>query len=81
VVLSLVMVCCFVILPTIAKTNDSSVYYFFSDVFPPMYNDYRPLDPPQWWSSLFETRNADQGTTHEEIQLRPGEGIPAPEVR
>ncbi len=30
------------------------VYYFFSDVYPPLHNGSRPLDPPMWWRRLFE---------------------------
>ena len=33
-------------------------YYFFTDVFPPMYDGYRPLDPPGWWRRLFDGRGA-----------------------
>ncbi len=32
------------------------VWYFFSDVYPSLYNGSRPLDPPAWWIRLFEGR-------------------------
>jgi len=35
------------------------VWYFFSDVYPPLHNGSRPLDPPQWWRRLFEGRPAE----------------------
>ncbi|PWI69909.1 ER membrane protein [Purpureocillium lilacinum] len=30
------------------------VWYFFTDVYPPLHNGSRPLDPPGWWRRLFE---------------------------
>lgn len=30
------------------------VWYFFSDVYPPLHNGQRPFDPPMWWRRLFE---------------------------
>lgn len=32
----------------------STVWYFFSDVYPSLHNGQRPLDPPQFWRNLFE---------------------------
>ncbi|MCJ1449610.1 MAG: hypothetical protein MMC23_010132 [Stictis urceolatum] len=32
------------------------VYYFLNDVYPPLHNGHRPLDPPAWWTRLFERR-------------------------
>lgn len=32
------------------------VWYFFTDVYPPLHNGSRPLDPPMWWRRLFERR-------------------------
>ncbi|KAI3343700.1 derlin-2 [Ustulina deusta] len=32
------------------------IWYFFTDVYPPMHNGSRPLDPPMWWRRLFEGR-------------------------
>jgi Derlin-2/3 len=32
------------------------VWYFFNDVYPPLHNGHRPLDPPNWWIRLFEGR-------------------------
>ncbi len=34
------------------------VWYFFSDVYPPLHDGHRPLDPPAWWTRLFEGRPA-----------------------
>lgn len=41
-------------------TDECLAYYFFSDVFPPMHDGKRPLDPPNWWLRLFERRGAIQ---------------------
>lgn len=30
------------------------VYYFFTDVYPPLHNGSMPLGPPNWWRRLFE---------------------------
>jgi len=62
------------------------VYYFFSDVFPPMHDGYKPLDPPSFWVRLFDRRNDTQAAeqiepTEEEVQLNRGDLAPAPEVR
>lgn len=35
------------------------VWYFFNDVYPPLHNNSRPLDPPTWWARLFG-RQQDQ---------------------
>lgn len=35
------------------------VWYFFSDVYPPLHDGHRPLDPPAWWTRLFEGRPVD----------------------
>lgn len=32
------------------------VWYFFTDVYPPLHNGSRPLDPPSWWRRLFDGR-------------------------
>ncbi|KAF2142756.1 uncharacterized protein K452DRAFT_286386 [Aplosporella prunicola CBS 121167] len=32
------------------------VWYFFNDVFPPLNNGIRPLDPPAWWVRLWDGR-------------------------
>jgi Derlin-2/3 len=33
------------------------VYYFLSDVYPTMGGErYRPMEPPEWWTRLFEGR-------------------------
>ena len=30
------------------------VYYFFTDVYPPLHNGSMPMGPPNWWRRLFE---------------------------
>lgn len=37
-----------------AKKN--TVWYFFSDVYPSLHDNQRPLDPPTWWRRIFEGR-------------------------
>lgn len=44
------------------------VWYFFTDVYPPLHNGSRPLGPPSWWSHLFEGRLPDasaNGVNHD----------------
>jgi Derlin-2/3 len=41
-------------------TNYFLVWYFFNDVYPPLHNGSRPLDPPNWWIRLFEERRDDE---------------------
>lgn len=44
------------------------VWYFFNDVYPPLHNGSRPLDPPAWWRRLFEGRIMDaapEGTNND----------------
>jgi len=45
------------------------IWYFFSDVYPPLHGGYRPLDPPRWWCRLFEgrPRDDDRDETADEI--------------
>ena len=42
------------------------VWYFFEDVFPPLHNGFRPLEPPRWWKAMFDGQPAEvldeQGT-------------------
>lgn len=30
------------------------VYYFFTDVYPPLHGGSMPMGPPTWWRRLFE---------------------------
>jgi Derlin-2/3 len=32
------------------------VWYFFSDVYPPLHGGSRPFDPPMWWRRIFDGR-------------------------
>ena len=38
------------------------IWYFFTDVYPPLHHGSRPLGPPGWWSRLFEGRLPDATT-------------------
>ncbi|KAI9780582.1 MAG: hypothetical protein M1835_004458 [Candelina submexicana] len=40
---------------------ECAVWYFFNDVYPPLHNGQRPLDPPMWWRRLFEGRPTQEG--------------------
>lgn len=40
-------------------------WYFFNDVYPPLHNGSRPLEPPSWWTRLFEGRPAEDDTANE----------------
>lgn len=35
------------------------IWYFFNDVYPPLHNGSRPLDPPGWWRRLFDGREPE----------------------
>ncbi|KAI6247279.1 Derlin-2 [Erysiphe necator] len=32
------------------------IWYFYNDVYPPLHNGRKPLDPPTWWRRIFEGR-------------------------
>ena len=55
-----------------------AVWYFFNDVYPPLHNGSRPLDPPRWWMRIFEGRpvDSDEASIHNDIAAAA-----APEVR
>ncbi|KAG7051547.1 Der1-like family protein [Colletotrichum scovillei] len=36
------------------------IWYFFTDVYPPLHNGSRPFDPPGWWRRLFERRQVEE---------------------
>lgn len=36
------------------------IWYFFTDVYPPLHNGSRPLDPPSWWRRLFEGQAVEE---------------------
>ncbi|KAI9827408.1 MAG: hypothetical protein M1819_006949 [Sarea resinae] len=36
--------------------KDEILYYFFTDVYPSLHNNQRPLAPPSWFRRLFEGR-------------------------
>jgi Derlin-2/3 len=59
------------------------VWYFFTDVYPPLHNGSRPLDPPSWWTRLFERRqniNITEGGDGE-IAIAGAHDIVPPEIR
>lgn len=52
------------------------VWYFFSDVYPPLHNGSRPLEPPQWWRQVFQRRARDESSNNETLAMRIGaEGL------
>ena len=57
---------------------DPLVWYFFSDVYPSLHNGHRPLDPPQFWRSLFEREPTDTGAQPINTDIA---AAAAPEVR
>lgn len=57
------------------------VWYFFSDVYPPLHNGSRPFDPPMWWRRLFERRPTREDPTGEVNNEFAAAAAPAPEVR
>lgn len=60
----------------------STVWYFFTDVYPSLYNGSRPLDPPSWWLRLFESRNRPEDTSAQAVAINNEiAAAAAPEVR
>lgn len=62
-----------------------AAYYFFNDVFPPMYDGYRPLGPPQWWVRIFDGRpaavqNTEAAGTIDEAQRADAPAAARPEL-
>ncbi|KAK6953217.1 hypothetical protein Daesc_005517 [Daldinia eschscholtzii] len=60
------------------------IWYFFSDVYPPMHNGSRPLDPPMWWRRLFEGRQQRDETAdaiNNEFAVAGGPELAAADLR
>lgn len=38
------------------------IWYFYNDVYPPLHNGSKPLDPPMWWRRIFEGRSQREDT-------------------
>lgn len=59
------------------------VWYFFNDVYPPMHNGSRPLDPPGWWTSMFEGRTAATPVeeTADNVLVAGAREVGAPDVQ
>lgn len=58
------------------------IWYFFTDVYPPLHAGSRPFDPPLWWRRVFERRPAHEITddTNHEVLAVDGHAV-ADEVR
>lgn len=58
------------------------VWYFFNDVYPPLHNDSRPLDPPRWWRRLFEgpLPNQSDNGGNDDILVAGPRDVAAPEI-
>lgn len=61
------------------------VWYFFNDVYPSLYNNHRPLDPPGWWMRIFERPQAAptnvEGDVAPDANADAGAAALAPEVQ
>ena len=61
------------------------VWYFFTDVYPPLHNGSRPLDPPRWWRRLFDGRLQDDPPTDDgtnnDVMIAGGRDAAVPEIR
>lgn len=57
------------------------VWYFFTDVYPPLHNGSRPFDPPMWWRRLFDGRPRREEATGEVNNDLAAAAAPVPEVR
>lgn len=49
------------------------VWYFFNDVYPPLHDGHRPLNPPALWIRLFEDRREHEYEEQEDTQAAPVE--------
>jgi Derlin-2/3 len=57
------------------------IWYFFNDVYPPLHDGSRPLDPPSWWRRLFdgrETEGSRDGLNNDLIAAAGGREPAAP---
>lgn len=57
-------------------------WYFFNDVYPPLHNNSRPMDPPRWWRRLFEGRpreDSGDGVNNDFMVAGPRDVV-APEI-
>jgi Derlin-2/3 len=58
------------------------VWYFFTDVYPPLHNGSKPLDPPRWWRRIFEGRPEDERVdgTDQDFMVAQAPDAAAPEI-
>lgn len=56
------------------------IWYFFNDVYPPLYGGSRPLDPPMWWRRLFGKHFPKCACSSVELTLLSVEGRPRDET-
>lgn len=54
------------------------IYYFLCDIYPATHDGYRPMDPPQFWSRLFQRRAAVE--THVVDGALRRQDVPVPAV-
>lgn len=52
------------------------VWFYFNEMYPPMHDGHRPLDPPEWWTRIFEGRpqaeaDEDDGTDGTDVPADP----------
>lgn len=60
------------------------VWYFFTDVYPPLHNGSRPFDPPFWWRRLFERRRPAAETAegiNNDVLVAGAREVGAPEIQ
>lgn len=64
------------------------IYYYFNDLYPPMHGGSKPLDPPRWWTRMFERRQqVEEPSEPEDVRIAGRDFAanpdvaPAPEVR
>jgi len=67
----------------VADSKESTVWYFFNDIYPDTHNNSRPMDPPNWWRRLFEGRdfNATPAEIDRNIPPAAAAARAVPEVR
>lgn len=60
------------------------IYYFFADVWPGLYPNSRPMDPPAWWYNLWDRgrqrRNSEARATEIQGEIA-ARNIPTADIR
>lgn len=58
----------------------TTVWYFFSDIYPSTHGGYRPMDPPAFWVRLFDRQAEVAANTDVHDAAALNREVPAPAV-